>query len=98
MNMIARVLVFITTLTAAVAAGSASQALVTPIPLATDSRLKTVIYSPNEIIKFTGYYRYQSNIEFSDGETIGTISLGDSVAWQVNPIGNRLFLKPIEQD
>jgi type IV secretion system protein VirB9 len=57
-----------------------------------------VLYSPNEIIKFTGYYRFESNIQFTEGETIGTISLGDSVAWQINPVANRLFLKPIEQD
>lgn len=75
-----------------------SYALVTPAPLATDARIKTVIYSPNEVIKFAGYYRFQSNIEFADDEVIGTISLGDSVAWQVNPVGHRLFIKPIEQD
>lgn len=73
-------------------------ALISPISIATDPRIKTVSYSPNEVIKFTGYYRYQSNIQFADDELIATISLGDSVAWQINPVGNRLFLKPIEQD
>ena len=73
-------------------------ALISPISIATDPRIKTVSYSPNEVIKFTGYYRYQSNIQFADDELIATISLGDSVAWQMNPVGNRLFLKPIEQD
>ena len=73
-------------------------ALISPISIATDPRIKTVSYSPNEVIKFTGYYRYQSNIQFADDEAIATISLGDSVAWQMNPVGNRLFLKPIEQD
>lgn len=75
-----------------------SRALLEPSPIATDARIKTVMYSPNEVIKYTGYYRYESNIQFENGEQIGTISLGDSVAWQINPLGNRLFLKPIEQD
>lgn len=74
-----------------------ADALISPMPIATDARIKTVIYSPNEVIKFTGYYRYQSNIQFGEDETISTISLGDSVPWQLNPVGNRLFLKPIEQ-
>ncbi len=77
---------------------SSANALITPTPIATDARIKTVMYSPNEVIKFTGYYRFQSNIQFGDDEQIGTISLGDSIAWQMNPVGNRLFLKPIEQD
>ncbi|HEU5047222.1 MAG TPA: P-type conjugative transfer protein VirB9 [Rickettsiales bacterium] len=75
-----------------------SYALIKPSPLATDARIKTVMYSPNEVIRFSGYYRYQSNIEFAAEEQIKTISLGDSVAWQINPVGNRLFIKPIEQD
>lgn len=73
-------------------------ALILPTPIATDARIKTVMYGPNEVYKFTGYYRYQSNIEFSADEEIATISLGDSVPWQINPIGNRIFIKPIDQD
>jgi len=77
---------------------SPARATVSPTSIATDPRIKTVMYSPNEVIKFTGYYRYQSNILFDSDEQIGTISMGDSVAWQMSPMGNRLFLKPIEQD
>lgn len=78
--------------------GQGAYALINPVPIATDARIKTVMYSPNEVIRYSGYYRYESNITFGDDEQIATISLGDSVAWQVNPVGNRLFLKPIEQD
>jgi type IV secretion system protein VirB9 len=79
-------------------ASVSAQAVIVPSPIATDARIKTIMYSPNEIYKFTGYYRYQSNIQFAADEEIGTISLGDSVAWQLNPMGNRLFIKPIDQD
>ena len=69
-----------------------------PLPIATDSRIKTVFFNPNEIYKFTGHYGYQSVIEFSSEEEIITISIGDSVAWQLQPSGSRLFIKPVEQD
>jgi type IV secretion system protein VirB9 len=66
--------------------------------IATDSRIRTVRYSPNEVYQFIGHYSYQSAIEFEVGENILTVSVGDSTAWMVNPSGNRLFLKPIEQN
>ncbi len=77
---------------------TAAEALQTPRPIATDNRIQTARYNPNEIYKFTGHYGYQSIIEFSRDEEILTVSIGDSVAWQVNPSGYRLFLKPVEQD
>lgn len=78
--------------------GYSAQALQEPRPIATDYRLQVVRYSPNEIYKFTGHYGYQSSIEFSPNETIQTVSLGDSIAWLVDPLKDRLFIKPIEQD
>lgn len=67
-------------------------------PIAVDKRLRTFVYDPNEVYKFVGHYRYQSSIEFSPDEEIATVSMGDSLAWQVSPQGNRIFLKPIEPD
>ncbi|MBI1236938.1 MAG: P-type conjugative transfer protein VirB9 [Alphaproteobacteria bacterium] len=67
-------------------------------PIKIDHRVRTVMYQPDEVYKFTGHYRYQSAIEFGADEVIGTISMGDSTAWMLNPSGNRLFLKPLEQD
>lgn len=67
-------------------------------PIKIDHRVRTVMYQPDEVYKFTGHYRYQSSIEFAPDEEIKTISMGDSTAWMLNPSGNRLFLKPLEQD
>ncbi len=67
-------------------------------PIATDSRIRTVRYNPNEVYKFTGHYGYQSIIEFSGSEEVLSVSVGDSVAWQVVPAANKLFIKPVEQD
>ena len=75
-----------------------AMALQQPRPIATDRRIQTLRYSPNEVYKFTGHYGYQSSIEFAPDELIQTISVGDSVSWLINPTGHRLFIKPIEQD
>lgn len=67
-------------------------------PISTDHRLHTIVYSENEVYKFTGHYDYQSVIEFEQGEEINTVSMGNSVTWQIVPSGNRLFLKPVQED
>ncbi len=67
-------------------------------PIQLDHRVRVVIYQPDEVFKFTGHYRYQSAIEFAEDEEIVTISMGDSTSWMLNPSGNRLFMKPLEQD
>lgn len=78
--------------------GPAAHALQEPRPIATDSRIRTVRYSPNEVYQFIGHYGYQSTIQFADDEKVLTVSIGDSVAWLINPAGNRIFLKPVEQN
>lgn len=75
-----------------------ANAIKEPKPMSVDKRLGIIVYSPNDVHRFTGYYGYQSSIIFAEGETIETISMGDSIPWQMVPSGNRLFLKPIDQD
>ena len=69
-----------------------------PKPMAVDRRLGVIVYSPYDVHRFTGYYGYQSSIIFAEDETIDQIVMGDSIPWQMVPSGNRLFLKPIDQD
>jgi type IV secretion system protein VirB9 len=69
-----------------------------PRATSVDSRLRVMTYNPNDIFKYTGYYGYQGNMEFEADETIDTISMGDTTSWQIVPSGNRMFLKPIEED
>lgn len=78
-------------------AGSA-HALRLPRPQGLDNRVYTIMYAPDEVFKFTGHYGYQSSIVLEEGEEIDTISMGDSVPWQIQPSGNRIFLKPVQQD
>lgn len=68
------------------------------VPLASDPRIKTLVYGQDQVYRFTGYLRYQSSIELAPGETVTTISMGDSTAWQFTPMGSRIFIKPIDLD
>jgi type IV secretion system protein VirB9 len=65
------------------------------LPITTDNRIKTNIYNPNEIYLLVLHFGFQSHIEFAKGEEIQTISLGDSYAWKITPLANRLFVKPL---
>lgn len=67
-------------------------------PIATDSRIKTLVYNANEVFTITTHYGYQSNIEFGAKEMIETVSVGDRVAWQIIPAGRRLFIRPMEEN
>jgi type IV secretion system protein VirB9 len=67
-------------------------------PLPTDQRLRVLVYNPNDVFKYTGFYGYESSIVFAPDETISSLTMGDSVAWQMIPNANRLFIKPIEND
>ena len=67
-------------------------------PISTDSRIKTLIYNPNEIFRVVVHYNFQTSIEFEKNEEIKTISTGNSYAWQLTPMDNRLFIKPLEDN
>ena len=67
-------------------------------PITTDSRIKTYIYNENEVFLLLVHYGYQSSIEFGLNEHIEMMSLGDSYAWKINPVGRRLFIKPLEEN
>ena len=41
---------------------------------------------------------FQSSIELERGETIQTISLGESYSWNITTLDNRLFIKPLEDN
>ena len=68
------------------------------LPITRDSRIKTYIYNQNEVFLLVLHHGFQSHIEFANGESIDTISLGDSYAWKITPLGNRLFIRPLEKN
>jgi type IV secretion system protein VirB9 len=81
--------------------------LVIGLPLATfaleiprgathDSRVRFVNYQPYDITRIVGSLRSSVQVEFAVDEEIAHVALGNSVAWEVAPAGNILFLKPRE--
>lgn len=75
-----------------------SSASIADEPITTDNRVKTYVYNENEVYTLMIFYGYQTSIEFAKGEEVSTISMGDSYAWKINSIGNRLFVKPLEDN
>ncbi|WP_237111313.1 P-type conjugative transfer protein VirB9 [Neorickettsia findlayensis] len=62
-----------------------------------DPRMRTLVYSESAVFRVDTSYGYQSFIKFSDREQIKTIALGNSVGWSVNPVGEKIFLRPLEK-
>lgn len=73
-----------------------STAVFSQTPLTTDSRIRTLVYNPNEVYELKFYYNYQSFIEFAEDEEIEVISIGEAFAWRLTPAGKRLFIRPLE--
>jgi type IV secretion system protein VirB9 len=62
-----------------------------------DDRIKTLVYDSSEVFRVVTRSGFQTTIEFKDDETIDTISIGDSIGWQLVPAGKRLFVKPLHK-
>lgn len=77
----------------------AAEAMVVPIPSAGDPHIRVVEYAPDQVVRLDANLGYVVTVEFGPGERIETVSIGDSLSWQVTP--NRkatlLFVKPIGQ-
>ncbi len=76
----------------------AAEASQLPRYLGSEKKFRSYIYNPNEVYRYMGHYTYQGFIEFEEGETIGTISMGNPSLWLFEQLGNRLFLKPVGED
>ena len=66
--------------------------------ISTDHRIRTLVYNESDVYKLVVHYGYQSSIEFGPTERVSTISLGDTYAWKVTPVGRRLFIKPLQNN
>ncbi len=68
------------------------------LTITTDNRIKTYIHNPNEVYLLVLHFGFQSSIEFAKNEEIQNIVLGESYAWKMTPLANRLFIKPLEKN
>lgn len=84
-------------LAAAPLAVSAAEA---PRPGYGDPHIQSVAYDPDRVVLLQGVLGYQLMLEFAPDEQLQSVSIGDSLGWQVTPNrnANLLFLKPIERN
>ena len=61
-----------------------------------DSRIKTVNYNADNVVRVVGHFGYSTDIEFAADERVVSVALGDSLAWAVAPVQNHIFVKPRE--
>jgi len=65
-------------------------------PVAVDSRIKTLIYSPNEVFQLKFIVGYQSIIELESDESIELVSFGDPLPWSMKVFNKRIFIKAMD--
>lgn len=76
---------------------TAANAAELPRPGQLDPRIQTIAYDPDQVVLLRASLGYQFMLEFAPDEKIETVSIGDSLSWQVTPNrrANVLFIKPI---
>ena len=76
-----------------------SLALALALPAAAqDSRLQTLVYNADAVVRIDGKVKVQTTIKFAPDEIIENVAIGDSAAWQVQPNKAQtiLFVKPLD--
>ncbi|UWI82963.1 TrbG/VirB9 family P-type conjugative transfer protein [Wolbachia endosymbiont of Howardula sp.] len=61
-----------------------------------DHRIKTLLYTSDQVFTVNLSYGFCSYIEFAEGEKILTISVGDESSWNLMPYDNKLLIIPFE--
>jgi type IV secretion system protein VirB9 len=69
----------------------------TPVSGGKDTRVRNVNYDPDQVVAIVGSFRHAIEIQFGARETVTQAALGDTVSWQIAPVGNIVFLKPRER-
>lgn len=70
----------------------------TDMSLMSDRRIRTYLYNPNDVYLLSLNHRYQTIIEFDMHEDISTISMGDVYSLKLTPMGNKVFIRPLEDN
>jgi type IV secretion system protein VirB9 len=72
-------------------------AATSPRPGPLDPRVTFVNYDSDQVYRVSGSFRHALQIQFSPNEVVTQAALGDTVSWEIVPVGNMLFLKPREK-
>jgi type IV secretion system protein VirB9 len=64
------------------------------LAVAADSRIRTVDYDPDRVVRIEGRFRTATQVLLAPDETVLHAAVGDTTAWDVVADRNVLFLKP----
>lgn len=69
---------------------------VEPMATAQDARIKTVVYSANEVVELRGHFGRTIHVQFAPYEIITDVGLGDKESWVTATVSakNAMVLKP----
>jgi type IV secretion system protein VirB9 len=59
-----------------------------------DARLRTVLYSADEVYELPGRVGYEIDVQFENGEHFVGVGVGDAAGLSFTAAGNHLFIKP----
>lgn len=67
-----------------------------PVPGPVDSRIRTVVYNPHDVVDIKGHYFIQTVIKFSPDEIINEYAVGEN-EWRIrhDESGHKLWIKPL---
>ena len=76
---------------------SAASAEIAPASMGADTRVRSVLYNPVDVIRLDTHLRVNTAIELGAGERIDSVLLGDSEAFEVEVLSNRttVSVKPL---
>lgn len=84
-------------LLAALSAAVPAAAAVVPSPSSSDRRVRVVEYAPDQVVLLNATLGYAIAIQYDAGERLESVSVGNSIDWQLvpNKQANILFVKPV---
>lgn len=83
-------------LLAALAAIAPAIAEETPTPGELDPRIRFVDFAADDVVRIVGHFGFLTDITLAPDETVTSLVLGDTLAWEVAPATNHVFVKPRE--
>lgn len=81
-----------------VAAIGSAQAIELPNPSPYDTRIKTVTYNAQDVVRINGMVGIATHIQLEPGERYVDHAFGDSQGWHFSENGNHIFLKPAAEN
>lgn len=61
-----------------------------------NTRVRTVQYTDNTVVRVVGFVGSPTVVEFGKGETVEDVAGGGIIGWDVAKVGNRIFMAPLD--